>query len=71
MKIFFELSENEGYVSPIKTAEALINSGENIKKDFLGFERDIFARTFDIDDLEQIAEHLLIYCKHNKESEVE
>ena len=30
MKIFFELSENEGYVSPIKTAEALINSGDDL-----------------------------------------
>lgn len=25
--------------------------------------------TFDIDDLEQIAEHLLVYCKHNRGTE--
>ena len=31
--------------------------------------RNIDCRKYDIEDLEQIAEHLLVYCKHNKESE--
>ena len=29
------------------------------------YDKDIY----DIDDLEQIAEHLLVYCKHNREDE--
>lgn len=29
--------------------------------------RNIECRKYDIEDLEQIAEHLLVYCKHNKE----
>lgn len=29
--------------------------------------RNIECRKYEIEDLEQIAEHLLVYCKHNKE----
>lgn len=32
-------------------------------------EDTIETDMYSIDDLEQIAEHLLVYCKHNKESE--
>ena len=38
----------------------------NVEKAFTGCnaaKEDIYS----IDDLEQIAEHLLVYCKHNKE----
>ena len=31
------------------------------------FEKQVDRNVYDIDDLEQIAEHLLVYCKHNKE----
>lgn len=29
------------------------------------YDKDIY----DIDDLEQIAEHLIVYCKHNRADE--
>ena len=32
-------------------------------------EREVDRNIYDTNDLEQIAEHLLVYCKHNSESE--
>ena len=57
----------------LETANMLINATysrktSNVEKAFTGCnaaKEDIYS----IDDLEQIAEHLLVYCKHNKESE--
>ena len=51
----------------LETANMLINATykrENCMKG-IEYDKDIYS----IDDLEQIAEHLLVYCKHNKESE--
>lgn len=31
--------------------------------------RKVDMNVYDIDDLDQIAEHLLVYCKHNREDE--
>ena len=57
----------------LETANMLINATysrktSSVEKAFIGCnvaKEDIYS----IDDLEQIAEHLLVYCKHNKESE--
>ena len=57
----------------IETANMIINATysrktSSVEKTFTGcnvVKGDIYS----VDDLEQIAEHLLVYCKHNKESE--
>ena len=51
--------------SKLETANMLINATYKAEAPFLG--RKIDKNVYDIDDLEQIAEHLLVYCKHNKE----
>jgi hypothetical protein len=60
-----ELKENNSTVElpfdAIEVANFLINE----KYEY----RNIECRKYDIEDLEQIAEHLLVYCKHNKEVE--
>ena len=54
---------------PIKVADVLINAeGEYernpIEKVFCGTDKGTY-RIFDISELRQIAEHLLVYCNHN------
>ena len=51
--------------SPLETANMLINA--TYKDEITFFEKQVDRNVYDIDDLEQIAEHLLVYCKHNKE----
>ena len=51
----------------LETANILINATYKAKIPFL--EKQVDRDVYNIDDLEQIAEHLLVYCKHNKESE--
>ena len=51
---------------PLETANMLINATYKAEIPFL--ERQVDRNVYDIDDLEQIAEQLLVYCKHNKES---
>ena len=53
--------------NPLETANMLINATYNAEIPFL--EKQVERNVYDIDDLEQIAEHLLVYCKHNRESE--
>lgn len=58
---------------PIKVADMLINAeGEYernpIEKAFCGTDKGAY-RIFEVPELRQIAEHLLIYCNHNKEEE--
>lgn len=58
---------------PIKVSEMLINAeGEYehnpIAKAFCGTDKDTY-RIFDVPELRQIAEHLLVYCNHNVEAE--
>lgn len=50
----------------LETANMLINATYKAEIPFL--ERQVDRNVYDIEDLEQIAEHLLVYCKHNKES---
>ena len=51
----------------LETANMLINATYKAEIPFL--ERQVDRDIYNIDDLEQIAEHLLVYCKHNSESE--
>ena len=51
----------------LETANMLINATYKAEIPFL--ERQVDRNIYSIDDLEQIAEHLLVYCKHNRESE--
>ena len=52
----------------LETANMLINATYKAEIPFL--ERQVERNVYDIDDLEQIAEHLLVYCKHNREDDV-
>ena len=49
----------------LETANMLINATYKAEIPFL--EKQVDRNVYDIDDLEQIAEHLLVYCKHNRE----
>lgn len=49
----------------LETANMLINA--TYMADIPFFERKIDEDIYSIDDLEQIAEHLMVYCKHNRE----
>ena len=51
----------------LETANMLINATYKAEIPFL--ERQVDRDVYGIDDLEQIAEHLLVYCKHNQEDE--
>ena len=51
----------------LETANMLINATYKAEIPFL--EKQVDRNVYDIDDLEQIAEHLLVYCKHNREDE--
>ena len=53
--------------NPLETVNVLINATYKAENPFS--ERQVDRNVYDIDDLEQIAEHLLVYCKHNSESE--
>ena len=52
---------------PLETANMLINATYKAEIPFL--EKQVDRDVYNIDDLEQIAEHLLVYCKHNREDE--
>ena len=69
MKIHFELEENETCVTPIKVVEALIMSVEEMENPIFKIKRCV--NTFDLNELMEIAEHLQIYCKYNRQEEVE
>lgn len=66
---FDELKENNATVElpfdAIEVVYFLINEECKCEIPFTG--RKTKRRKYDIEDLEQIAEHLLVYCKHNKE----
>ena len=52
---------------PLETANMLINATYKAEIPFL--ERQVDRNVYNIDDLEQIAEHLLVNCKHNQEDD--
>ena len=49
----------------LETANMLINATYKAEIPFL--EKQVDRNVYGIDDLEQIAEHLLVYCNHNRE----
>ena len=51
----------------LETANMLINATYVDEIPLL--ERQVDRNVYDINDLEQIAEHLLVYCKHNRDGE--
>ena len=51
----------------LETANMLINA--TYKDEIPLLEREVDRNIYDTNDLEQIAEHLLVYCKHNREDE--
>ena len=51
----------------LETVNMLINATYKAEIPFL--EKQVDRNVYGIDDLEQIAEHLLVYCKHNREDE--
>ena len=65
-----EFENNETVELPfdaLETANMLINATYKAEIPFL--EKQVDRNVYNIDDLEQIAEHLLVYCKHNREDE--
>jgi hypothetical protein len=59
---------------PLECANYLINATyeretNGIERAFHNLPEKVDSDRYTVDDLEQIAEHLLVYCKHNKESE--
>ena len=64
-----ELKENNATVElpfdAIEVANFLINEEYECNIPFVGGKTK--CRKYEIEDLEQIAEHLLVYCKHNRE----
>ena len=59
---------------PISVAEMLINSKieyepTSLQKALFKTDGKCLADKYSDDDLEQIAEHLLLYCKHNREED--
>ena len=51
----------------LETANMLINAKYKAEIPFL--ERQVDRDVYNIDDLEQIAEHLLVYCKHSRKED--
>lgn len=59
---------------PLETANYLINATyeretSSLERTFAKVPDKVNSDKYTINELEQIAEHLLVYCKHNKESE--
>lgn len=59
---------------PLECANYLINATyeretSSLERAFAKVPDKVNSDRYTVDDLEQIAEHLLVYCKHNKESE--
>ena len=72
-----ELESNETVelpFDPLECANHLINATyeretNGLERTFHNLPERVNSDRYTVDDLEQIAEHLLVYCKHNKESE--
>lgn len=61
MKIEFHSSGDGDELTCINVASALINHSTTRHNKF--FDMDCTNNTFDVDDLEEIANHLLAFCK--------
>ena len=65
-------NNDELQIDPMEAAQMLINSTyeyelSDLEKAFFKCGDTRTTERYSIDDLEQIAEHLLVYCKHNLE----
>ena len=76
LKIKNGLSDNDVELpcEPISVAEMLINAKieyepTSLQKALFKTDGKCLADKYSDDDLKQIAEHLLVYCKHNREDE--
>lgn len=71
----FESKETSDFpFDPLECANYLINATyeretNGIERAFHNIPEKVNSDRYTVDELEQIAEHLLIYCKHNKENE--
>lgn len=59
---------------PLECANYLINATyeretSSLERGLKGLPEKVDSDRYTVDDLEQIAEHLLVYCKHNKDFE--
>lgn len=68
------VNNDELPTDPIEVAQMLINAtfeyeASNLEKALFKCDDTRTTERYSIDDLEQIAEHLLVYCKHNREDE--
>lgn len=59
---------------PLECANYVINATyeretSGLERGLKGLPEKVNSDRYTVDDLEQIAEHLLVYCKHNKETE--
>ena len=69
------LNNNDDFpIDPIEVAQMLINStyeyeSSNLEKALYKCGDTRTTERYSVDDLEQIAEHLLVYCKYNREDE--
>lgn len=61
MKIEFIAGADADYLTSINVAKALIEHTSTHHNSL--FNKDLENKTFSVDDLEEIAEHLLTYCK--------
>lgn len=66
MKIKFKFSDDTETLSPIKVATALMEHTTKLEpaEKFMGIISINEIQTFDISDLREIAEHLIVYCNN-------
>jgi len=72
MKIKFEMNEEEN-LTPIVVANALIEHTTKYKPSgmFSGLFKEEEIQTFSAAELQEIAEHLMVYCEYRREGEEE
>ena len=62
-----EIHTMDCFSSPLDVVKMLTGAKCELKNPFIVEPREI--KKYTIDELKQIAEYLLVYCKHNKEDE--
>lgn len=62
-----EIHTMDCFSNPLDVVKMFTSATCEVKNPFIGESREI--KKYTIDELKQIAEYLLIYCKHNKEDE--
>lgn len=62
-----EIHTMDCFSNPLDVVKMLTSATCEVKNPFIGEPQEI--KKYTIDELKQIAEYLLVYCKHNKEDE--